>query len=59
MQSNGSIYINPNKPKLFTAGTIIEKPEDLQEGVLYTFYLFKVVVGKSYCHKRDPGQENH
>ncbi len=29
MQSNGSIYINPNRPKLFTAGTIIERPEDL------------------------------
>ena len=43
--------ITPAKPRLFTAGTIIEKPEDLQENQLYTFYLFKVVVGKSYCTK--------
>ena len=37
---------------MFTAGAIIENPDDLYEGQMYWFYLFKVVVGKSYCHRR-------
>eukprot|EP00347_Sterkiella_histriomuscorum_P006480 403352607 len=44
MQSTGQINISPTRPKLFTSGTVIEKADDLQENVLYTFYLFKVVV---------------
>ncbi len=37
---------------MFTAGAIIENPDDLSEGQMYWFYLFKVVVGKSYCYRR-------
>jgi hypothetical protein len=50
--SNGGVSIMPGKPKIFTAGAIIENPDDLVEGQSYWFYLFKVVVGKSYCHRR-------
>lgn len=50
--SNGGLAIAPGKPKVFTAGAIIENPDDLYEGQMYWFYLFKVVVGKSYCHRR-------
>lgn len=57
MHSTGQINISPNRPKVFTSGTIIEKADELQEGVPYTFYLFKVVVGKPFCYKKEPSQE--
>lgn len=44
--------ITPGKPKVFTAGAIVENPDEISEGQVYWFYLFKVVVGKSYCHRR-------
>ena len=50
--SNGGLLITPGKPKVITAGAIIENPDDLTEGQVYWFYLIKVVVGKSYCHRR-------
>jgi hypothetical protein len=42
----------PGKPKAFSAGAIIENPDDIVEGQLYWFYLFKVAVGRSYCYRR-------
>ena len=44
--------ISPGKPKVFTAGAIVDNPDDLLEGQTYWFYLFKVAVGKSFCHRR-------
>lgn len=42
----------PGKPKAFSAGAIIENPDDIVEGQQYWFYLFKVAVGRSYCYRR-------
>lgn len=50
--ANGGLSITPGKPKVFTAGAIVENPDEIFEGQVYWFYLFKVVVGKSYCHRR-------
>lgn len=44
--------IQPGKPKMFTVGAIVENPDDLYEGQVYWFYLFKVAIGKSYCYRR-------
>ena len=49
IMSNGGVLIAPSRPKVFTAGAIIENPDELLENQTYWFYLFKVVVGKSYC----------
>lgn len=49
---HGGLPISQSKPKVFTAGAIVDNPEDLNESQMYWFYLFKVVVGKSYCHRR-------
>ena len=48
----GALVISPGKPRLFKAGAIIENADELVEGKEYRFYLFKVVVGKSYCYRR-------
>jgi hypothetical protein len=37
---------------VFSYGAVVENADELQEGQVYWFYLFKVVVGKSYCHRR-------
>ncbi len=37
---------------MFKVGTIIDNAEDLQENTLYTFYLFKLAVGKSFCYNK-------
>mmetsp|Transcript_3370 Transcript_3370/g.2329 ORF Transcript_3370/g.2329 Transcript_3370/m.2329 type:complete len:152 (+) Transcript_3370:92-547(+) len=56
IEQTGSL-ISPDKPKLFKAGTIIESADELQENVLYTFYMYKVAVGKSYCYNK--GRNNN
>jgi hypothetical protein len=56
---NGGLTIMPGKPKVFTAGAIIENPDDLVEGQMYWFYLFKVVVGKSYCYRRKEEEKKY
>jgi hypothetical protein len=35
----------------FTVGSVINKASELQEGQQYTFFLFKVVIGRAYVHK--------
>lgn len=50
--SNSGLAIMPGKPKAFSAGAIIENPDDIVEGQQYWFYLFKVAVGRSYCYRR-------
>lgn len=49
--------ISKNAPKKFTFGTIVEKAEDISQDTEYTFCVFKVGVGKSYCHKYTPGED--
>jgi hypothetical protein len=48
----GGLMISPGKPRMFKAGAIIENADELVEGKEYRFYMFKVVVGKSYCYRR-------
>jgi hypothetical protein len=56
----GKLNISKNNPKKFTFGTIIENAEDIMKDTEYTFCVFRVGVGKSYCHKmqQDEGIEN-
>jgi len=49
----------PGKPKVFSAGAIIENPDDIVEGQLYWFYLFKVAVGRSYCYRRKEEEKKY
>ena len=35
----------------FTYGTIIEDSDDLSTDTEFTFCVFKVGIGKSFCHK--------
>ena len=52
----GRLNISRNEPKKFTFGTIVEDADDLSQDTEYTFLVFKVGVGKSYCHKTAPGE---
>jgi hypothetical protein len=45
------LNIPKGNPKVFTFGTIIERAEDLSEDTEYTFCVFRVGVGKSFCYK--------
>lgn len=47
----GKLNISKNNPKQFTYGTIVEDPRDIKDNSEYTFCVFRVGVGKSYCHK--------
>ena len=51
--------ISPGKPRIFKAGAIVENADELVEGKEYRFYLFKVVVGKSYCYRRKKEDQNY
>lgn len=59
-KQRGRLNITPAKPRLFTYGTIIEDPEQLSSEGEYTFCVFRVGIGKSFCHKKeaDEGFEN-
>jgi hypothetical protein len=50
-QTRGRLNIPKGNPKVFTFGTIIERAEDLSEDTEYTFCVFRVGVGKSFCYK--------
>jgi hypothetical protein len=45
------MIFNQNKPQLFTVGSIIHKASELPADTQLTFFLFKVVIGRAYCHK--------
>ena len=47
----GRLNISRNNPKKFTYGTIIENAEEIIKDTEYTFCVYRVGVGKSYCHK--------
>ena len=49
----------PGKPKALSAGAIIENAEDIHEGQMYWFYLFKVAVGRSYCYRRSSEEKKN
>ena len=38
-------------PKIFTVGSIVTKASELPADTQLTFFLFKVVIGRAYCHK--------
>jgi hypothetical protein len=59
ISSNSGLVIMPGKPKAFSAGAIIENPDDIVEGQLYWFYLFKVAVGRSYCYRRKEEEKKY
>ena len=48
----GRLNISKNNPKMFTFGTIIEDAEAISVDKKYTFCVFRVGVGRSYCRKR-------
>jgi len=41
----------PNQPKIFTVGSIVHQSSDLLIDTPLTFFLFKVVIGRAFCHK--------
>ena len=47
--------ISPERPQTFSVGTVIDNPSQIQEEKLYTYFLFRVVIGKSYV-KRSKNQ---
>jgi hypothetical protein len=49
-QLRGRLNISRTSPKKFTFGTIIENAEDLMADTEYTFCVFRIGVGRSYCH---------
>ena len=49
----GKLNISKNNPKMFTYGTIVEDPKDIKDNSEYTFCVYRVGVGKSYCHKME------
>ena len=59
-KQRGRLNITPSNPHLFTYGTIIEDPEQISSEGEYTFCVFRVGIGKSFCHKKeaDEGFEN-
>ena len=48
----GRLSISKNSPKMFTFGTIIEDADAISLDKKYTFCVFRVGVGRSYCAKR-------
>ena len=48
----GRLNISKINPKRFTFGTIIDDPKQIVEGVEYTFCVFKVLIGRSFLHKK-------
>ena len=53
----GRLNISKDRPKKFTFGTIVENADDISQDTEYTFCVFRVGVGRSYCYKRAPGEE--
>lgn len=45
-----------DKPRMFTSGTIVESAEELLENIHYNFFLFKIVVGKSFCYQKQQNE---
>ena len=52
----GKLNISQNNPKKFTFGNIIDDANAVSEDTEYTFCVFKIAVGKSYCKKLEPGE---
>ena len=48
----GRLNISKINPKKFTFGKIMNGPLFLEEGIEYTFCVFKVAIGKSFIHKK-------
>ena len=59
-KQRGRINIPANNPRLFSYGTIIENAEEIGSDNEYTFCVFRVGIGKSFCYKKlaDEGLEN-
>ena len=53
----GGLNISKDRPKKFTFGTIVENPDDIMQDTEYTFCVFRVGVGRSYCYRRAPTEE--
>lgn len=51
---NRQFMFGKDKPQEFVVGSIIDKASELQEGIQYTFFLAKVVIGRACVHKGDP-----
>ena len=41
-----------DRPKQFNVGTLFDEKDPLCEDKLYTFYLYKVAVGKAYVYNK-------
>ena len=52
-KNKGRLNISKNNPKKFTFGTIVEDPAEFSSDseYEYTFCVFRVGIGKSFCHK--------
>ena len=44
--------ITAERPERFSVGTVIDSPSQIQEDKQYTYFLFRVVIGKSYVKRQ-------
>ena len=57
-QLRGRLNISKNSPKKFTFGTIIENADELSADTEYTFCVFRIGIGRSFCHPMSEDIEN-
>lgn len=50
-KQRGRLNISKNNPKRFTYGTIVEDAAEISSDSEFTFCVFRVGIGKSFCHK--------
>ena len=57
LKVKGRLSIGATNPKKFTFGSVIQDASAIGEDTEFTFCVFKVAVGKSYCSKLESGME--
>jgi hypothetical protein len=55
-KQRGRLNISKNNPKRFTYGTIVEDAAEISSDSEFTFCVFRVGIGKSFCHKMPADQ---
>ena len=57
-KNQGMIFNSAKGGQEFTVGSIINKASELPADTQITFFLFKVVIGRAYCHKGKEAPQN-
>jgi hypothetical protein len=56
LKKDRRLNISRTNPKVFTFGSTLEDASLISEDSEYTFLVFKVAVGRSYCYKLGPNE---